>query len=430
MNHRSLAVRVSRLAIVPLAILGLVPVLLNELGITPINDLVADATPDLLVFEHGAQGLIQGHLPYAVHFLSAPYGHVAFVYPPLSLLLMVPPLLAGSRYEFGFAVEMLLLLAGGFWLLASSCRRVGVVYPVALIAAALMFALGPVLVTRVDGLQGLMVAGAALALRSRRVTLAVALVTLAALIKETVVVAALPIVVWGLWPPAAQPWTVGLGGRVKAVGLGLIPAALLMVVFLAWSQGRVIAAAFSSIHRGVEIESVPATLAYLLSPIVRLTSYTGHIGSVQVSGRLVSPVAAGVALVGVVAVLGGVFHFAKEGRRPVTSVAFAIAAALASTPVLSPQYLLALVPVLVLAATTEFGRTRRYVLLGSGLGLALLTQVEFPDLFSQVVALNPLAMVVVALRNLLLISIAVNLARADPDPTPEAALHGAASSAN
>jgi hypothetical protein len=418
-NDKSVAARASRLLILPLAAVALIPLLLTELGVFPIHDLVGDAIPDTIIFEHGAQGLIQGNLPYGAHFLTAPYSHVVFVYPPLSLLLMIPPLLAGSKYSFGFAIEMLVLLAGGLWLLAAACRRARVVYPVALTAAALMVAVGPVLVTRVDGLQGLGVAAAALALRGRRFALAVALVTVAALVKETVVVAALPIVVWALWPPEGKRWTEGLGRRAAAVGLGLIPAAVILVTFLVWSHGRVLNAAFASVHRGVEIESVPATIDYLLRPLFRITSYTGQIGSVQVSGQLVSPVAAVVAVAGVAALLWGAVHFARARRRPVTAVAFAIAVAVASTPVLSPQYLLALLPVLVLAATTEFSLSRANLLLGSGFVMAILTQIEFPDLFSSVVALDPLAMAIVALRNLLLIAIAVNLARADRVPASE-----------
>jgi hypothetical protein len=422
MNEKSVAARASRLLILPLAAVAMVPVLLTELHVFTIYDLVGDAIPDTIIFEHGAQGLVQGHLPYGAHFLTAPYSHVVFVYPPLSLLLMIPPLLAGSKYSFGFAIEMLVLLAGGLWLLAGFCRRAGVVFPVALVAAAMMFAVGPVLVTRVDGLQGLLIAGAALALRSHRTALAVALVTVAALVKETVVVAAIPVVVWALWPPLGKGWTEGLGRRAATVGLGLVPAAALLLTFVVWSRGRVIAAAFASVHRGVEIESLPATISYLLHPFFRLTSYTGQIGSVQLSGPVVSPAAAAVALAGLAALVWGAFHFARERRRPVTAVAFAIAVAVASTPVLSPQYLLALLPVLVLTASTECGRTRANVLLGSGFLMALLTQLEFPDLFSAVVALNPLAMAIVALRNLLLIAIAVNLARADPGPSPESEL--------
>lgn len=416
MSRKSAAAWASRLVLVPLTGLALIPVMLTELHVFPLHDLVGSAIPDTIYFWHAAQGLMQGHVPYGIHFLTAPDSSKVFVYPPLSLLLAVPPLVAGSAYPFAFAVEMLVLLAAGLWVVERSCRRAGIAFPVALTTAALLVALGPVVVTRFDAVQGLAMVGVALALSSRRMALAVALVTLAALIKETVVVAALPVVVWALWPPAGVRWTEGLGRRITTVGLGLVPAVVVLATFVVWSRGRVVAGAIASVHRGVEIESVAATISYLLHPIFRLSSQYGSLGSAQVSGAQVSVVAAVVVVVGVAALIWGTFHFARERRRPATAIAFALVVALASTPVLSPQYLLALMPVLVIAATTECGRTRGNWLLASALVVALLTQAEFPYLFASVAALQPLGMAIVALRNLLLIGIAVYLARADPGP--------------
>jgi hypothetical protein len=92
-------------------------------------------------------------------------------------------------------------------------------------------------------------------------------------------------------------------------------------------------------------------------------------------------------------------------------VAFAVALGLATTPVLSPQYLLALVPVLALAAGSESGRPRGWLLLAACLAMALLTQAEFPYLFGSVAKLDPLGTAIVALRNVLLIAITFTLAR-------------------
>ena len=419
MNQTSAVVRAVRLLILPLTAVALVPVLLTELHFFSIHDLVGATIPDTIFFGHAAQGLMQGHLPYGPHFVVAPDRRVVFVYPPLSLLLAVPPLLAGAEYSFGFAVELVVLLVAGLWLLGSACRRLGISFPVVLTSGLLLVAIGPVVVTRVDGLQGLALAGAALALRSRRMALAVALVTLAALVKETVVVAALPVVVWALWPSEGEKWTEGLGRRASRVGLGLVPAVLVLLTFEVWSKGNVLAAAAASIHRGVEVESVPATISYLLHPIFGATTYIGKLASVQVSGPQVPLVAAVVAVVGGVALVWGAVHFARRRRRPASAIAFAIAVTLATTPVLSPQYLLALMPVLVLAAGTEFTRPRATLLLASGLVLALLTQVEFPYLFASVAALHPVGTAVVAARNLLLITLAINLVRAAPGPVAE-----------
>jgi len=411
MQQDSAVARAVRLLILPLAALALIPVMLTELHVFSLHDLVGSAIPDTIYLEHAALGLVQGHIPYGPDFLTKPDRQLVFVYPPLTLLLSLPALLARSYYSFGFAVELLLLLGVGLWLLHRGCQRVGIAFPTALAAGLLLIAMGPVVVTRLDGLQGLALVGAALALRSRRMALAVALVTLAVLVKETVVVGLLPVVVWAIWPRGAQTWRQGLGRRLGAVALGLTPAAIVVVAFAAWSRGNVFAAAGTSLHRGVEIESVPATISYLLSPIFKLTSYSGSLGSQQVSGSQVAWVAALVALIGVVALVWGSVHFAREGRRPATAVAFAVALGLATTPVLSPQYLLALVPVLALAAGSESGRPRGWLLLAACLAMALLTQAEFPYLFGSVAKLDPQGTAIVALRNLLLIAITFTLAR-------------------
>jgi hypothetical protein len=71
-----------------------------------------------------------------------------------------------------------------------------------------------------------------------------------------------------------------------------------------------------------------------------------------------------------------------------TAVAAVVVAALVATPVLSPQYLGALLPCLVLAAA-ELGYPQRGRLLCLGLAMALLTQLEFPYLWLSAVALHP-----------------------------------------
>lgn len=416
MNQPSAEGRVARSLLLPLAALALIPVLLTELRVFSIHDLVGSTIPDTIYLQHAAQGLVQGHLPYAPNFLTPPDARLVFVYPPISLLLAVPPLLAGSDYSFAFAVELMLLLGAGLWALHLVCHRVGIHFPVAFTTGLLLIAVGPVLVTRFDGVQGLVLTGAALALRSKRMALAVALVTVAALVKETVVVAAVPVLVWALWPTEGANWTRGLGRRLAAVGLGLVPAALVLLAFAVWSSGRMFAAAGASLHRGVEVESVPATISYLMQPIFRLTSSMGSLGSDQVAGVQVPWVAAAVAAAGVVALVWGAVHFVREGRHPATAIAFALAVGLAATPVLSPQYVLALVPVLVLAAVTEFTWARGRLLLLEGLLLALLTQAEFPYLFLSVTQLDPLGTTIVAVRNLVLIAVAVTLVRDPAEP--------------
>ena len=421
MEEDQLVLRISRILIVPLAAVVLIPLLFTELHIFSSHDLVGSAIPDTVFLEHAAQGLVRGHIPYSSNFMVAPDTRLTFIYPPLSLVLSLSPLLAGGHYSLGFSIQMVVLTGVGLLALHVFCRRCGISFPIALTAAVLLVAVGPVLLTRLDGVQGLALAGAALALRSRRMALAVALVTLSVLVKETVVVALIPVVVWALWPAAEVHWSDGLGRRAAAVGWGLVPALVVAVTFLVWSRGQVLSAAFAAIHRGVEIESIPASISYLTHPLLRLHSYIGQLGSSQVSGPQVTVAAAVAGAIGVVALVWGAIHFAREGRRPVTTIAFAVAVSMTATPVLSPQYVLGFMPVLVLAAALEFTAVRSYLLLGTGLITALLTQAEFPYLFSSVAALEPPGMIVVVVRNLLLIALAVNLARAAPLPAPAVA---------
>ncbi|HEY6538608.1 MAG TPA: hypothetical protein VI138_06165 [Candidatus Dormibacteraeota bacterium] len=404
------ALRIARLLLLPLLLVLSIPLLLTELGFFSGHDLVGAAIPDTIFLRQAALGLVHGHVPYSQHFLAGPDRHLTFIYPPLSLVLALPALLARTHYSAGFAIEMMVLLGGGLLTLRAGVRRAGITAPVVLFAAVLLAAVGPVALSRVDGLQGIALAGAALALVGRRIALALALVTLAALVKETVAVVAIPVVVWALWPPEGEPWAIGFRRRLAAVGRGLIPALAVAVVFLAWSRGQLWGAALAGVHRGVEVESVPATLSYLVRPWLRLHSTIGSLASVQVVGHQASVAAAVVGLVGVAGLVWGAVHFARERRRPATSIAFAAAVALATTPVLSPQYLLDLMPVLALVALTEVPRRRANQLLGLALVTALLTQIEFPYLFSWVAALNPLAMALVGVRNLLLVGIAITLA--------------------
>lgn len=195
-----------RIVGLPLAILGAGPLAATEVRHFASSNLVTSAVADVVYFSHGAFGLAHGHVPYSIHFMTYPDQNLRYLYPPLTLLISLPPVLAGSNYATAFSVEVLLLVAVGAWLLGAAGRRWGSPFPVGLAALVLLLATGPVLLTRLDAIQGLMVAGAALALMGRRRVIAVLLVSLAVLIKETAVLAAVPVALWCLFPdPEAQP---------------------------------------------------------------------------------------------------------------------------------------------------------------------------------------------------------------------------------
>ncbi|MGH7608874.1 MAG: glycosyltransferase 87 family protein [Candidatus Dormibacteria bacterium] len=402
---REVVLHWARLLLAPLGLLVLVPLLPTEWGLLSGHDLVAPTIPDAVYLGHAAHGLFAGHLPYRPGFLTAPDSGLPFVYPPLSLLLALPAALAPAHYAFAFSVEMGLLLAVGLGLLGWGASRAGLRAPVIQLTLLLLLAAGPVLLTRVDALQGLALAGAALALRRQRLGLALALVTLAVLTKETVVVALVPLALWFWWAGEGTRWS---WARLRPLLLGLAPAVAVVIGFLAWSGGALLGSVGTSLQRGVEIESLPGSLAILLRPFWPLRVGSGALGSVQVSGSEVGALALVLAVVGGLALVGGSVLLVRR-RRPASALAFALAVGLVATPVLSPQYVLALLPLLALVALAEASAGRAALLLVTALLLALLTQVEFPYLFTPLTRMAPAALAAVDGRNGLLVLTAVLL---------------------
>lgn len=400
-----------RRLVLPLTVLALVPLVFTELGYFSIRDLVGSTIADVVYLSHGAFGLTAGHVPYTTGFMTAPDQHLAFLYPPLTLVLLMPAALAGSHFTAGFSIEILLLVVLGVVLLGRAARRSGLTFPVGLGVFVLVIALGPTALTRVDAVQGLLVAGAALALSRRRERTAVALVAAAVLIKETAVLAAVPIVLWCLWPKAGEPVGTALRRGAVNVLIGGAPALALFLGFLIWSGGGEVTSALTSVHRGLEVESLPAFLAICLSWLVPVHPYFGHLASYQIRASDAGLLAGVVSALGALAVVVGSVRFCRLQRRPATMVAFAVAAGLCTTPVLSPQYLLDLLPVLVVAAVAENSGPARDRILLIALAVALLTQVEFPYLFALVIKLAPVGLVPLFARNLLLVLLAVLLGR-------------------
>jgi len=294
--------RLLRLVWLPLLLLAVVPLLVTEVRRPLFHNALRSAIADVIYLGHGAFGLAHGHIPYMSGFMSFPDQHITYLYPPLTLLITMPPVLAGSYFTAGFSLEILILVLAGALILGWVCRNLGMTPYVGLAAAVILLAVGPVLLTRVDAVQGLLVAGAALALTQRRATTAVLLVSLAVLVKETAVPAALPVVLWCLLPEPGQ--AVDLWKRVGKVIAGALPAVAIFTFFLVWSRGAELTAALASVHRGLEIESVPASVAILLSRLVPVHPYFGHLASWQLRAADAGLLASAATVVGVVAVIG------------------------------------------------------------------------------------------------------------------------------
>lgn len=366
----------------------------------------------------GRHAWVQGDLDYYVRSLAAAGGRglagTLVEYPlPGVVVVAVPWLLVtalggpGSEVRDGYvdAVLALSLLADAAFtvLVALTARpRRGAALAVWLLAVPL---LGATTYARFDLVPGVL-AGAALLLLARRPRFAAGLAAVGAGLK--------------LWPALVLP---ALAARrptrtaVLAVA-GVVGAALAGASVVVGGWDRLFSPLTWQAGRGLQIESVaatPAMVGWAVSPgtfEVRFTAYNAYEVSGPGTGALVA-VSEALTLVAL-AVLAVLWAAAfRVGRRlTLDSVAWLVVAAVSAfvvtSKVLSPQYLLWLLPLAAAAAGIVRGRG---MLAWAGVLLVATaaTQLVFPELYGRLVRggeLTGMAVLVLALRNLLLAGLA------------------------
>ena len=346
-----------------------------------------------------------------------PYRDFAVEYPPGALPVFVLPSFAAAA-DYRHVFELLMFLCGGaavvvvaFTLSAvgASARRL---YAGVGFVALAPLALGSVVLTRYDLWPAALAAGALAALAAGRDR--VAFGTLGA----AVAAKAYPLVVL----PVAVVYVARRGGRREgAVALGVF-AAVLAAIVVPWavlSPGGVADSVRSQLGRPLQIESLGASL---LLAAHQLGVYDPTVVSGSGSQNLAGPLPDALATVGsallVIALLAVWALFATGPatfERLLTASAASVGAFVAFAKVVSPQYLIWLVP-LVPAVARRAGLAA-----GAVFGAALVvTQLWFPSRYWDVVALEPVGWLVLA-RDLLLVALfavlvyALARTRDDPD---------------
>jgi hypothetical protein len=383
-------------------------------------------------------GLVFPHLWYRVHYLSdtnvdlgyawslahggVPYRDFHPEYPPLALWLVTPPVLGMSSlgpapdehsasfatyrehrlnlYQRHFAIEMfgltlasavvVVLVATTLW---PSTRRG---YLAAVGFALFTVALGAIVENRFDIAVGLILATTLLALARRRLVIAGFLLGLGFALKLTPVMI-LPLVLL----------VAGWRRRTLAVlGAFLVAAIGPFLPYLLGVRSDVAALFLYHLRRPLEIESVlglPTIVDHLVFHATIGKGYDYHSFFLTGSGThlaaaLSEPLTlAAVALTIVVIARRREVLRAVPQKLPLALLAITLAS-LAFSKVLSPQYMLWLLPVVALVALDD-------VVLGLlMLASVALTQVEFPTLFNDILAFRAAALSWLCLRNLLLLS--------------------------
>jgi hypothetical protein len=360
----------------------------------------AEQIVDTPVYEAYGEAVLDGDVPYRDFPLE---------YPPAALpAFVVPALAGGGDYGAYFELTMLVCGAAAVALLALTLVGVGAspgrLYGAVAFASIAPVALGSVILSRYDLWPALLTTAALAALVHGRDRLAFAALALAVAAKLY------PLVVL----PVALAYAARRGGPRAALGGLAVFAALLALVVLPFvliSPDGFAASVERQAGRPLQVESLGA--AFLLAAHAvgadAPTVVSSH-GSQNLAGAVPDALAAFQIAAQAVAVVAVWLLFALGARTResmLTASAAAVAAFVALGKVLSPQFLIWLVPLVPLVGGTV-GLVAA-ALLGAAL---VLTQLWFPSRYWGLVALDALPAWLVLARDLVLVALAVVLLRA------------------
>lgn len=344
---------------------------------------------DVFIYERYAGLLAGGTVPYTAGF--------PLEYPPLALVPMWLARLPGGDYATAFGVLMGLCAVAALLAVGRVGGR----------RAAWAFALTPLLAgavlrTHFDLLAVAVLLAGLAALHVRRNLTAFALFGLATMVKL------FPVVVAGV----ACCWLWGRGERRAAVTGAAVCGAVILAISAPFAGEGYLDAYRYHVDRPVQIESTPASVLWLIggSTITGTTSVPDAFGSNGMVGGAAGAVRtlSGILQLAALALVAWLASRRRDEDGLLLCSAAAVVAFVALGKVLSPQYVAWLAPF----AALLLARGER---LAAGLlaGAIVLTTVEFPRLYLDLVEGDRSVALLVGVRNgLLLAALAVLIARA------------------
>jgi hypothetical protein len=324
---------------------------------------------------------------------DVPYRDFTPEYPPLALAPFVPPALVtadADAYRAWFEVEMAVCGAGVVAVVAAAGGSVA-------LAALFPLALGTVVLTRFDLWPTLLAAAALLALLRGRDRLGAVLLGAGIAAK--------------LWPAVLLPLAVAWAWRRRGRREGLLCGALCVAVvaacyapFLVLAPDGVAHSLGRQLSRPLQIETLGSGFLLVAHRVAGLQiAWKSEAGSQNLVGTLPDVLAALQSVLQAAALLLVWWRFARGRIDLLRAASAAVVAFVALGKVLSPQFMIWLVPFVALVGGLEA------LLLAAALAA---TQVWFPfrywDLVKQ---FDPLASWFVLLRDLLLVALLVVLLR-------------------
>jgi hypothetical protein len=308
-------------ATVALVVLALSALLVPALGVTPEGG-------DLDVFYGYATTIVHGDVPYR---------DLSIEYPPGALAAIVPPAL-GTPTEHTYALRFELVMLGLFAaviLLLAHRRRA------AFVVALVPLLLGPVVLKRFDVLPALLTLIALQLTLNRRHSWAGAVLGLGTAVK--------------LYPVLLLPLVVVAAGRragARAVGAFAVACAAVVGPFLLVAPHGVIESVRSQTGRHLQIETPLASLALLAHSLgivkVGVVSEAHTYGLGGSSGALLAVLTTLLFLAALVLVWLNASRLVTSREGLILAWAATLCAAVVLGRVLSPQYLIWLLPIVPL----------------------------------------------------------------------------------
>lgn len=353
-----------------------------------------DQIVDTPVYESYGEAIENGEVPYRDFRVE---------YPPGALPMFVVPALADADYRVAF--EWLMALCGGGLVIAVAlaARQLGLGFGTLAFVALSPLAIGSVILTRFDLWPAMLASFALAALLYERMRLGHVLLGASIAAK--------------LYPAVFLPLTVAYAwrrhGRREALRCGALALGVVAAIYLPFflvAPGGVLSSLGRQLSRPLQIESLGSAVLLAAHQAfgAGIEMQSSH-GSQNLAGAAPDVLAVLLSLAQVSVVVWLWTRFAR-GREPSRYELAAYSAAVLTAfvalgKVLSPQFLIWLVPVVPLA--------RRYGANALLLAALVLTQLWFPFRYWDLVReFDPLASWLVLVRDLVLVALLVVLVRA------------------
>lgn len=365
-----------------------------------------------LFYDYGS-AIVAGRVPYRDVFIE---------YPPFALVFFTLPRILGASFRWYYVwyqAEIILADLAVLGLLYLARGRSTAPWRVLLPYSVLVVAVGPIALQQYDLFPAAITLGAVVAFAARRDALAWILLALGTMTK---VYPALLAPVFLLLDDRA---TLAPRTRRAAAIFGATCVLVLLPLILVAPTSLAGMLAFHA-ERGIQVESVYSSIAFAANAVgLGLVNVTQSHRSAGLSGSL-ADLFARVSTVVLLAAIVAAYAFIgrQPSRRPpaarrdvrivATSSALVILAGLMTSKVLSPQYLIWVMPLLPLVAGQ--GSVRIW---GMFAVAGLLTYYIYPLHYPALLGREPLAVAALAARNLLLITLTLIVARSLRAPSAD-----------